>query len=110
MESTMINIIKDNGEALSLTLSDAEKVENAVKRHYYRKDLVDYFENSDEYSDEVLDDESVMETLLNVYADYRSDADGGCEEENMHWSECLSKAVEDNADILEKYRLTERNE
>lgn len=110
MEPIMINITKDNGETLSLTLSDAEKVERAVKQHYCKQDLIDYFENSDKYSDEVLNDESVMKTLLDSYLIYRINADGGEEEECMHWSECLSKAIEYDAAILEKYLLTERVE
>ena len=110
MEPIMINITKDNGETLSLTLSDAEKVENAVKRHYCEEDLIDYFENSDKYSGEVLDDESVMETLLDSYTNHRLNADGGEEEESMHWSKCLSMAIEENADILDKYLLAEGSE
>lgn len=109
MEPIMINITKSNGETLSLTLSDANKVADALDRYYYKEDLIDYFKNSDKYSDKVLNDESVMEILLDAYADYRSDANGGEEERNMHWLDCLSKAIEDNADILEKYLLTERS-
>lgn len=110
MESTMITIIKGNGELLSLTLNDAVKIADAVDRYYYKEDLMYHFEHSKEYSDEVLNDESVMEILLDAYTDYRSDADGGDEEENMHWTQCLSMAIDDNADILEKYRLAERSE
>lgn len=100
----MITILKDNGETLSLTLSDAQRVSAAVRRYYCLDDLKNYFENNDIYSADVIDDDALMIALIDSYAQYRENADGGEIEDSMHWSECLSAAIADNAEMLEQYR------
>lgn len=112
MESTVIqSIIKnkiditpsDKDTTLTLTLSDAEGVAYAVREYYCAEDIEDFFSDSDDYLDEVVDDADIMNALLTSYMTYRENADGGEYEESMHWSECLERAIEDNEKILEKY-------
>lgn len=95
----------DKHTQLTLTLSDAESVAMALRRFHCSTDIIERFSNTDDYSYDAIENGDVMTALLDSYVKRRENADGGEIEDSMHWSECLSKAIEDNADILEKYRL-----
>lgn len=96
-------IIKENNFILVLNESDIRYIEELSDKAYYKEDIELYFENnSDIYSDDVINDKCLLESILSAYFDYRRDNDGSC---GMGWQECLKQAVRDFESELETYRL-----
>lgn len=95
-------IIKENAFSLVLDESDIRYIEELSDKAYYKEDIEMYFENnSDIYTDDVLSNEYLLESILIAYFDYRRENDGN---PGMSWRECLEQAVSDFEFELEIYR------
>ena len=88
-------VIQKNGSMICITASDFQEIKAAVYRNiYYRNDVSDYLNGlvgSGKLTKEVLQDETVIKELVNLYADNRSMHDPG--KGNFVWTH--SESLED---------------
>lgn len=73
----------------------ANDISKLQDKKYYYQDILTHFKEDRDYSKIILKDEGVLEDVLNLYTEYRMNADGGCYEDNRHWKECLTDAIND---------------
>lgn len=99
------------GETLVVTFSRDEinMICDARNRHYYKKDIEDYFEREDvpyDY-DKIMADTQLIEDILDVYAELRSNANGGDRGDLRHWEDCLEEAIDAFSHRLDAYIIEE---
>lgn len=87
-------IIKPDG-SIAITLSDADRVTRETRRHDGLKDIMAYLSKDDCEYDDILGNEELINNILDLYVEYREDADGGCPENCIPWDECLERAVKE---------------
>lgn len=86
-----------DGKHITISLSDASRIAETVNEIYYMEDITSNIQGKvdlDTYAPQILEDKEVLDSILDIYADYRNNADGGEWEETRHWSECLSDAFD----------------
>lgn len=93
---------------MDLSLSEAGKIVLLYNKIYHKEDIINFFEESEDYAPYILNDENLISSILERYHTLRESADGGCTENNLHWTECLTEAIKNRTndyynDIL-KYR------
>lgn len=95
--------ISNNNDIIALTFSEIKELNATMNRAYYLDDIISYFTNSDEYTDDILNDTELLNHILDDYEEKRNNADGGEEEDCIHWTDCLESAVENWEHALKKY-------
>lgn len=94
-------------EPVRLTISEAEEVAEFVNKIYYRQDVIAYFEDRPDVYKNILSRSNVdlIDNITEKYAEYRKNANGGDIEDNLHWTECLEKAVAEFKNVLSAYKI-----
>ena len=96
----------DDGTSVKLSENNLRKVFYWYTKQFFRQDVIIYFEDiKNGYSSEVLNNKSLINDIVDTYASYRYDADGGSYEELMHWTECLAAAITHYENELKQYKL-----
>ena len=76
---------------------------DARNRHYYKKDIEDYFYDAPYDYDRIIADTQLIEDILDVYAELRNDANGGDRGDLRHWKDCLKEAIDAFSYKLDAY-------
>lgn len=84
----------------------ANDISKLQDKKYYYQDILTHFKEDRDYSKIILKDKGVLEDILNLYTEYRINADGGCCEDNRHWKECLTDAINDLG--ITEYKLDKK--
>lgn len=73
------------------------------KIKYYTPDVMNFIEESGNYTEALHKNKELIDDIIDTYANYRYDNNGGDPDENMDWRECLGCAIADFADELKPY-------
>ena len=95
-EKLTFYLISENCSLVECKLTDLEKISAFYNEIYYRQDVEDYFEESDKYSLDILDDNELLNEITSAYAKHR-------EEAHHDWNTCLETAISEFSDELMKY-------
>lgn len=92
--------------SVTLSLDNVRDIIETYNRMCFREDVTGYFEDPDNGFDaKILENTELIDKIANTYYEKRYDADGGDEESNLHWRECLYQSINEFETELEPYRL-----
>lgn len=100
IKNGIVSLVFQDGTKKDITITEANLIAAAIDRHYGEEDLMNFLNDEAGLYDisladacpDILQDRKFIDEVLDLYMDYRSDAEGD-NEDLRGWRDCLIEAL-----------------